>query len=165
MYKAACVAIALRAQGVPFDEIAAGLDLSVNSVKQYLKIGRKKQWFKGDALLDPEDQLEICLKSDAVQNIAKVLIEKDEIVHVDKTTGLRSVTVLDRPSNRAVLMTLEVAKGTGMLKQHQVVKNDGAQSIGVALKVSVEMPPNAAAPMIRQGSIGGQPAFDAEIVE
>lgn len=151
VYKAVMAYIALKAQGVRLAEIAEMLHLSKDTVSTYVKRANKKGWINLDNFDDPEDQLEIVLKSKAVRNINTFLDETDD------ETG--------KPTAACREVTLEVAKGTGMLKAHQVVKSDGGTNVGVALKVTVEMPPSGTTPQIRAGSIGGQPAFDAEIIE
>jgi len=70
-------------------------------------------------------------------------------------------------TTRAVDVSLEVMKGVGLLKTHQVVKNDGAGANVFALKVEVVNPstPQDSTISLRQGSFGGAPAYDAEIIE
>lgn len=147
-YKTVMATIALKAQGLKYAEIAEQLELSVNTIKTYLFRAEQKGWLNLDSFSDPEDKLDVVLRSKAVRNI-NALLDGDEDFKGDKET------------------TLEVAKGLGMLKQHQVVKSDQQTTVGVALKVHVEMPPglSSAGAAIRSGSIGGMPAFDAEVIE
>lgn len=151
VYKVALAYIALKAQGVKLAEIAETLHLTKNTVATYIKRANRKGWLNFDSFEDPDDQLEIVLKSKAVRNINTIL---------DETTELDG-----SPTARAGDAAFEVAKGTGLLKQHQVVKSDNVAAIGVSLKVQVEMPSGANTPIVRAGSIGGQPAFDAEVIE
>lgn len=150
--KAVVAAIALKAQGFKWDEIAEQLHLTKQTIQTYVKRANQVGWINLDSFNDPDDQLEHVIKSKVTKNLNAVLTE----VNADGEL-----------TNRAVDVTLEVAKGTGLLKQHQVVKSDQTSTVGVALKVQVDMPPSlsGAAPTIRSGSIGGQPAFDAEIIE
>lgn len=160
IYKAVLAIIALKAQGMKTNDIAEQLALSPHTVKVYLKRSIAKGWVNLHSFDDPEDRIEHVLKHKVVENLNTVLDEHDTVVEADGTE-----TILARLSNRAVDVSIEVAKGTGLLKQHQVVKTDAQSSVGIALKVKVEMPPASTAPAIREGSIGGTPSFDAEIVD
>lgn len=153
--KAVLVYLALKAQGFTMSEIAEHLGLSKLTISTYVKKANAAGWINLDSFDDPADKLEYVLKSKAVRNINQVL---DEVV-TDSESGASA------PTDRAVDVTMKVAHGTGLLKQYQVTKSDSVAQVGVALKVQVEMPPNASTPVIQTGSIGGQPAFDAEIVE
>lgn len=148
--KAVLAYIALKAQGFQLAEIAERLGLAKTTVQTYVKRAHAAGWINIHNFDDPEDKLEVVLKSKAVTNLNSLLSETDDD---------------GRLSARAGNVSLEVAKGTGLLKQHQVVKNDGAQMSGFALKVTVEMPPAGNVPIVTPGSIGGTPAFNAEIIE
>jgi predicted transcriptional regulator len=153
--KAVLVYLALKAQGFKMAEIAEHLGLTTHTVSTYVKKANAAGWINLDSFDDPTDKLEYVLKSKAVRNINEVL---DERV-TDAESGASA------PTDRASEVAMKVAHGTGLLKQYQVTKSDSVQTVGVALKVQVEMPPNASTPVIQAGSIGGQPAFDAEIIE
>lgn len=156
IYKAAMATIALKAQGLKYDEIAEQLGLTKNTIITYLKRANREGWLNLESFSDAEDALEVVLKGTVIRNLSKVLNETDSSRETD----------ISSPSNRAYEASLEIAKGTGLLKQHQVVKTDQQASIGVALRVQVEMPPaNGTIAPPRSGSIGGQPAFDAEVIE
>lgn len=148
IYKTAMAYIALRAQGVSVKDIAEQLGLAVNTVKSHTFLAHRKGWINMASLAaSPEDQLDIVLASKAVRNIEQLLDGGEAACQGDKDT------------------TLEIAKGIGLLKQHQVVKNTGESTVGVALRVQVEMPPPGREPVtIRPGSVGGAPAFEAEVV-
>jgi len=159
IYKAVLATIALRAQGMKTAEIAEQLGYKEQTLFSYMKHAAKLKWIDLDAFDDPEDGLEYVLKHKIVKNISAVLDEKD----VDSKTGAET----SRLSNRAIEVTLESAKGTGLFKQHQVVKSDAQANVGVALRVMVEMPPLPTAgntvPSVRPGTVGGAPALDIPI--
>ncbi len=152
MYKAVLAIIALRAQGIKSSQaIGEQLGLTRDTVNTYMYQAHKKGWINGDTFADPEDTLEYVLKHKVVKNLNTVL---------DETAEDGSL------SGRAVEVSLEVAKGTGLLKQHQVVKGEGGAPVNFALKVQVDMPPVLQQPCARSGSIGGQPYFaEAEVIE
>lgn len=153
------ITLAMRAQGLDYAEISEATGKSVNTIKTYMHKANREGWISLDSFEDPQDKLDLILRSQAVQNIHAVLGEK-----VGKADDIDRFA--DKPSARALDASLEIAKGTGMLKQHQAIKSESASTLGVALKVQVEMPKLGDSPLqIREGSIGGQPAFDAEIVE
>jgi predicted transcriptional regulator len=150
-----------RAAGLSTQEIADAMGLKPTTVQSYVKIAARKGWFDKDAFADPSERLEEIISHQVVDNIEKVLTEKEQITI--KETGETIDT--DRLSDRAVKMTNDVAHGIGLLKTHQVSKTEGSTNVGVALKVDVVMPPSNAVLTIRPGSAGGTPAFDAEIIE
>lgn len=155
VYKASLSIVALRAQGQQYAEIAETLGYTKNTVITYLKRASRMGWLNIENFDDPDDQLEHILKTKVVKNLNSIL---NETVGDDDSPNA--------PSNRAFSASLEIAKGTGLLKQHQVVKNDSHTSLGVALRVQVEMPPPGKTTLtIPAGSIGGTPAYDAEIVQ
>jgi predicted transcriptional regulator len=129
IYKAVLAVIALQAQGHKRKDIAEALGLTEQTVRNYLYTAHKRGWVNHDTFIDPEDKLEIVLKSKTVRNINTVL---DETVEDDSGERI--------PSNRAVDMTKEVAKGTGLFKTHTVDKGVQAAPIAMALKVQVEYP-------------------------
>lgn len=161
MVKAARAYCALRKCGMASPEIAEQLGLSVHTLRMYVKFAAQRGWLKSEELVDPVDRLEDVISHQVVDNIEAVLKEKEVIV--DKETGAETET--RRMSNRAVDMTKEAARGMGYFKTHQVTKSEGSTNVGVALKVDVVMPPTGPTPMVRPGSAGGTPAFDAEIIE
>jgi sigma-70-like protein len=153
------ITLALRAQGLTYADIAEQTGKTVNTIKTYMHKANREGWIDLESFSDPEDRLDVVLRSQAVKNIHDVLSEKvgnpyDELQHADQ------------PSKRALDASMEIAKGTGMLKQHQAIKSESMASVGMALKVQVEMPNiPASSVQIRPGSVGGSPAFDAEIIE
>lgn len=151
-----------RAAGLGVREIADAMGLKPMTVQSYVKIAARNGWFDSDAFADPSERLEEIISHKVVDVIEQVVTEKEEIVNEE--TGERTETT--RPSNRAVAMADKVAHGIGLLKTHQVTKSEGQTTVGVALKVDVVMPPTGGpTPMVRPGSAGGTPAFDAEIIE
>jgi hypothetical protein len=150
VYKMAIAAMALRYQGVKWPEISEQLGLQRNTLETYVKLSRKKGWLADVQFVDPDDALEFTIKDRVISNLRTVL---DERTDDGALTG------------RAVDVTVEAAKGTGMFKQHQAVKVDNTSTIGVALRVQVEHAPMGTAIQIRDGSIGGTPAIVGEVVE
>lgn len=150
-----------RAAGLGTQEIADAMGLKPTTVQSYVKIAARKGWFDKDAFADPAERLEEIISQKVVDVIEQVVTEKEELVNDE--TGERTET--NRPSNRAVAMADKVAHGIGLLKTHQVTKSEGSTNVGVALKVDVVMPPSGPTPLVRPGSAGGTPAFDAEIIE
>lgn len=156
IYKAVLAYIALKAQGLKGPDIAEQLGLEASTMKQYVYYANKKGWLNIETFADPEDRVDIVLKSKAVQNINVLLGET--------VTGEDGET---RLSPRAGEVTLEVAKGTGLLKNHQVVKSDSTSQSSMTLRVQVETPVVGGQPLVQQvrpGSIGGMPVYDAEIL-
>lgn len=144
IYKAVLAYKALKAQGYKTVDIAEHLHLAPNTIKQYVCYAGKRGWLTFEDLSQPEDQLEVVLAGKAVRNLNQLLDDAD---------GCKGDKII----------TLEVAKGLGLLKQHQVVKNDSANQVGVALSVNFTMPEGLAT-TVRAGSCGGAPAFEGEIV-
>ena len=152
VYKTAIAVIALRAQGVKSSLIAEQLGYAESTIHTYLKRAHRKGWIDLHSFDDPEDQLEYVLKHKIVRNLDAALDEKDE-------KGVKM-------SNRAFEVALEGAKGTGLFKQHQVVKGDTQTNVGVALRVQVELPPLPPAAnglVVRPGTVGGAPALDIPV--
>jgi hypothetical protein len=144
IYKATMAIIAMKVQGKKYAEIAETLKLSEQTCKNYLYIAHKHNQINFDTFAMPEDALDIVLKSKAVRNINALLDDKDSCKG-DKET------------------TLEVAKGLGLLKQHQVVKGDTGPNLGIALQVQIQMPESGTAlPQLRDGAVGGRPFTDAD---
>lgn len=133
-------AVALKAEGWKNEEVAEKLGITKNTLKTYMYRAHCNGWLNIAAFEDPDDKLEIVLKSKTIRNIDEFLENRDKEV------------------------TLETAKGIGLFKSHQSIKNDAVAPIGIALSVNVEMPPSGTAPVARIGSIGGAPYFDAEVV-
>ena len=155
--KACLSAIALRAQGMKWREISVMLGFAEDTILTYMKRAVKRGWINISAFDDPSDQIEYVLRLQAAKNLHTVLHETD----ASREDG-------SGPSNRAFEASLEIAKGTGLLKQHQVVKTDTQTNVGVALKVEVELPPSVAQAstiVVRPGTVMGTPSIDAEIVK
>ncbi len=158
IYKAVLAYIALKAQGIKGPEIAETLGLTPHSLRQYVCYANKKtDWLK-NGLDQPEDRLDIVLASKAVRNAETILDEK-----VPNTEVL---------TERAGTFAMEIMKGTGLLKTHQVSKTEGAGNTVFALKVEVVNTGGAGSPdsptsaiALRPGSFGGAPAYDAEVIE
>jgi len=148
VYKTCIAVIALRAQGVSADDIAATVGYSKETIRTYLKRAHARGWLNINSLPDVEDKIDIVLKDKVVRNVNEFLDERDKDV------------------------TVEAAKGFGIFKQHQVIKGDQNLSVGMSLRVQVEMPPtpHGGSPIIiRPGTAGGVRGMDipldAEIIE
>jgi transposase len=133
-------AVALKAQGIKNKEVAEQLGVTVNTLKVYMYRAHKAGWLNIESFNDPDDKLEIVLKSKVIRNVDEFLEKRDKDI------------------------TIETAKGLGVFKTHQVVKNDTVAPVAIALSVQVEMPKDTGI-VPREGSIGGAPYFDAEVVE
>lgn len=152
VYKVAIATVALRAQGLSYADIGEQLGHTAGTVKAYLFRAHRLGYLNIHSFDDPSDSLDVVLRSKAVRNI-NALLDGDADFKGDKDT------------------TLEVAKGLGMLKQHQVVKGDTAAPIAMALSVRVEMPPaptSASGITVNPANVGGSFSrgipVDAEIV-
>ena len=158
VYKTALSVIALRAQGVKSSDIAQQLGYAEQTIHTYLKRAHRKGWIDLHSFDDPDDQLEYVLKHKIVRNLDAALDEKE----IDKD-GVAT----ERMTHRAFEVALEGAKGTGLFKQHQVVKGDTQTNVGVALRVQVEMPPlptsGNTSLVVRPGTVGGAPALDIPV--
>ena len=149
VYKVVTAALALRAQGLASDEIAEHLGMKAATIRQYLYRANKRGWINIHSFVDPHDQIDFVLASKTVRNVDELLDKRDKDV------------------------TIEAAKGFGLFKQHQVVKNDGPANVGLALSVKVEMPPAilgaATLPQLPATTLGGSRGadipIDAEILE
>lgn len=157
MYKVVLAVVALRAQGAKAKAISETLGYSEDTIRQYVSYAYKKGWINIGSFSDVDDQLEYVIKHKVVANINQVLGERTEDGNL--TSGARQVS-------------LEAAKGLGMFKTHAVSKTEGTVQGAFALKVQVEMPPQAAQHggiAIRPGTVGGVTAIDipvdAEVLE
>ena len=154
--KTALSAIALRAQGLKWREVGDTLGRSEETILGYLRYSVKRGWINISCFNDPSDQIEHVLRSSVVKNLHSVLNETQE-----------SRDDPGQPSSRAFEASLEIAKGTGLLKTHQVVKTDVQASLGVVMAIKVEMPPQAEIEKslikIRPGTVSGTPSIDVPI--
>lgn len=144
IYKSVLAIIALRRSGASAQDISDQLGLTKHTIRAYLYYSNKRGWLLEQDLDDPNDKLEYVLAGKAVRNLSEFLDQKNENV------------------------SLEVAKGLGLLPGPKVL-NQPVTTMGMALRIVVEAPPapisGIAIPQIREGSIGGTPAFDAEVIE
>lgn len=152
--RTAMAIVALRAQGMKVADAAAHLGIKVETASVYLYRAHKNGWLLSGVFDDPADNLEYVMKSKVVSNIGDML-DRGTYHAEANPTGCRG----DKE------VTLEVAKGLGLLKTHAVTKIEGGATT-VALKVDVVMPslPANAVP-IRPGTLGGAPIYDVEIQE
>ena len=141
MRKKALAIVAMRAQGYTSDEIATELKVKVDTLSTYVHRAVKSGFLvnsKGESLLaDPKDQVEYELAHKVVRNLG-VLLDCGDL----KTQKE---------------VTLEVAKGTLFKKFDQQV-NMPLPNMNV-LSLRIEMPRGAEAITVREGSIGGKPAY------
>ena len=139
--KKALAIVAMRAQGYTSDEIAAELKVKVDTLSTYVHRAVKSGFLvnkRGESLLaDPKDQVEYELANKVVRNLG-VLLDCGDL----KTQKE---------------VTLEVAKGTLFKKFDQQV-NVPLPNMNV-LSLRIEMPRGAEAITVREGSIGGKPAY------
>lgn len=151
VFKTAMAIIALRAQGQTQQEIGEVLGITRNTVQTYLARANKLGYLKMADFDQPNDQIDVILRSKVVRNVDTLLDARD------KDTTLKVFEMLNPP-----------------------VKNDAPiQQTAMVLQVRVDMPPppvqNPMLPpvvsegiSIREGTIGGAMAsgipIDAEIV-
>lgn len=105
--------VALRISGLSTQEIAEELKLKPKTVQQYLYLAAKNGWMKFE---DPSDRLHYELAPKIVDNIAHHLNLKDKV------------------------MTIEAARGIGLFKSHQAIKNE-SEAPQMLLALKIEMPP------------------------
>lgn len=144
VYKTVMAIIALRAQGQTTKEIAETLQISVHTVKQYLFRAGKKGWLNLDSFEDPQDQLDVVLKSKVIRNVDEFLDGRDKEVTLK------------------VFEHFKPAAGPELQQQPQAM----------ILQVKVDLPQTlvqASTIQIRAGTVGGNLArgipLDAEIIE
>lgn len=144
VYKSVMAIIALKAQGQTTKEIAETLQISVHTVKQYLFRAGKKGWLNISNLDDPQDQLDVVLKSKVIRNV-------DEFLDIrDKDVTLK------------VFEHFKPAAGPEIQQLPQAM----------ILQVKVDLPQTlvqSSVIQIRAGTVGGNLArgipLDAEIIE
>jgi len=150
-YQAVLKIVALRAQGFETTTIAERLGFTPATVRSYIHRAVAMGWINLHSFDAPDDRVEHVLRHKAVRNIDRAL---DEVMD-DGSMSLR-----------ASEMAIEVARGTGLFKTHQVMKSDGGNGLGVALQVNVVMPPDhdQQTSNLRVGSIGGTPTINADVI-
>jgi hypothetical protein len=152
--RTAMAIVALRAQGMKVADAAAHLGIKTETASVYLYRAHKNGWLLDGVFDDPSDNLEYVLKSKVVSNIGDML--SHGVYNGEHNPG-------GCRGDKEV--TLEVAKGLGLLKTHAVTKIEGGATT-VALKVDVVMPAQGAiAVPIRPGTLGGAPIYDVAILE
>lgn len=144
MRKKAMAILAMRLAGHTTDEIAADLQITSATIRQYMYVAGKQGWIsrKGSQLPAPEDQIEYQLAHKVVRNLDEMLDSPDPEIR-----------------NNA---TLETAKGTIFKKFDQ--SNEQLVPPSMVLAIKIEIPAGAPAEM-REGTIGGKPRWiDAEVI-
>ena len=125
--------MALRISGVSDEQIAKEVGIQPRTLRQYLWLAAKNGWLRFD---DPADRLEYELAPKIVDNIAHHLNLKDKV------------------------MTIEAAKGIGLFKTHQSLKNEGViQQTVLALKIEF---PTDAPRLVPPGAILGVARTETE---
>lgn len=144
--KKAFAIIALRAQGMSTEQIAAELDIKPASIYQYLWRASKAGLLpktEGGTFLDPRDQVEVDLTQRVTRNMREFLDSDDESIRKE--------------------VTLELAKGA-LFKKFDPEKGSVANPQMNVLSIRIEMP-EGPPPVIRAGTVGGTPSYvEGEIV-
>lgn len=130
--------LSLRATGMKNTEIAEALGVKPNTVAHYMSKAGKEGLL---TQTNPNDRLEYEIPHKIVNNIVEFLSHQDDELRWDATK--------------------EVAKGVGMLKQHQAIKQEGGGNVA-AISVQVIMPEGVEQPVV-DGSIGGVEADYSEV--
>lgn len=141
--KTAMKILAMRLRGFPDTEIATALGLASSSVvRGYIHRAYRNGWLTDD-LDNPKDKIEYEIGHKLVRNMHEALDSPD--------------------TERRDKMTVEVAKGT-LFKQFDQQTGSVAQPLNV-LAIKIEMP-EGTPQKVREGTIGGRPAFvDAEVTD
>lgn len=145
--KKALLIVAMKAEGLTHAQIGEKLNISTGSVSQYLyranQAGLLRDKKTGESLLiDPKDRIDIDIGQRVVRNLTEMLNSDDDEIRKE--------------------VTLEVAKGT-LFKHYDKDKAAPMPSMNV-LQVKIEMPETGGS-VIRDGSIGGVPAYvEGEVV-
>lgn len=122
--------LSCRALGMSDKEIAEKLGIKVKSVQQYMWIAGKRGYLSQSS---PKERMEFELPHKIVRNVSAFLDSEN-------------------PKERFE-MTVEAAKGTGIFKQHQAIKQDGMVQMA-QISVNVVMPEGIQQDVV-EGSIGG----------
>lgn len=136
--------LTLKMAGYKTSAIAERLKTTPENIRHYVYIAGKNGWLAGSGvdLVDPAETLAFETSHKVVRNINRTL---DGAVYSPQTHE----------------MTIEVAKGLGLLKTHQVVKNEGqAQAPILQMRiVNVQMVPGQDALSLPEDTVGGQASY------
>lgn len=146
--------LVMRTAGRDDKEIAKKLKTTENTVRQYVYLARKNGWWKEneegvEEVVDVESELALNIDRKVVRNISASLD--------GQMTNWQTHE-----------MTIAAAKGRGMFRNHDVVKNEGGAMMQ-AVQIQVVMPAVGAGdqlPQVDESQMGGIPAYtEAELVE
>lgn len=143
--------LALKLAGWTHAEIAKKFKVKEGTIGTWLRLASRNGWLSPEGeFLDPAEELAYVTAHKIVRNVNKALDGED----------------LTKQQHE---MTIEAAKGVGMFKQHQAIKNDGP-ALPTMVAVRIEFPPGidpSAPPQLPEGGIaGGAPAYiEAEVVK
>lgn len=145
--------LVMRTAGRDDKEIAKKLKTTEATVRQYAYLARKNGWWREneegvEETVDVESELALNIDRKVVRNISASLD--------GQMTNWQTHE-----------MTIAAAKGRGMFRNHDVVKNEGGLQLQ-AVQIQVIMPPVGAGdqlPQIDEAQMGGVPAYvEAEVV-
>jgi predicted transcriptional regulator len=122
--------LAMRALGMTDKEIADHMQISINSLHQYMWVAGKRGYL---SQTHPDTRMKYEVPDKIVRNVVEMLDHPNIDVRKE--------------------MTLEAAKGTGLFRQHQAIKQEGVAAMS-AIQVQVIMPQGVEQPVV-DGSIGG----------
>lgn len=136
--------LTLKMAGYKTAAIAERLKTTPENIRHYMYLAGKNGWIasSGVDLVDPQETLAFETSHKAVRNINATLDGK--VLHTQQHE-----------------MTIEVAKGLGLFKTHQVVKNEGqAQAPILQMRiVNVQMVPGQDALSLPEDTVGGQASY------
>lgn len=133
-----------KLQGKGTDWIAKKLNTTPGTIRHYLYLAGKNGWLRADTdgleLMEPGEALAFNTAHKVVKNIDAALDGHDL-------------------SEQQQQMTIEVAKGIGLFKSHQVVKGEQQQTM-VVVGLKLEQPPiQAGIDALPPASVGGAPIY------
>lgn len=133
--------LVLKMAGHSTAQVAEKLGISPENVRHYLYLAGKNGWLNGGAeLVEPSEVLAFETAHKVVRNISRTL---DGHFATDQQHE----------------MTIEAAKGLGLFKTHQVVKNEGQQGAAPVLEMRIVNVQVAAPQALPVETIGGQAAY------
>jgi len=138
--------LTMRAAGADDKDIAAQLDIKLQTLSNYVHMAQRSGLIDSE-YLQARDQLEFAIVPKALKNIAEAL--DDNVRH--STSGMR---VKDQ-------VALKIVEGT-VFKEFDHA--DGMEHVNTAIGINIIMPPGPVQ-QVREGAVGGVPAYqDAEVI-
>ncbi len=144
IFKIVMAIIALKAQGLKHKEIAEQLGITEDNIKSYLYRANARGQLNMTMFADPEDQMDVIIKSKVMRNIDKFLDQNDKAVTLETLKIMNPVQRQEQP----------------------------VQQNAMVLQVKVELPQamqRESSIQVREGTIGGSIArgipVDAEVIE